>query len=478
MANEYCNLLEAEGPPIDLMLLRDELDLATEHAEPLTFHVPLRLGATREACKEAWGTQGSLWATRPELVGGKLEWRFDTANAPVSRWVEQLSRQRPGLTLRIFFSCMLEGVGGVLVLEGGSVLSEEVTRSEFGPFFAARGRPGFFVPYWEDEDGNELTEREMAGDEPSLEEFGALHDAEQGAADAELSLALLFHGSREEAARHFYPAGEHAGPTLAEAGEFRSIAHRQHREAELRRSEGFDPFREALAAMQVAVAGDLSRADQLLTEYYSDPDELATSEGLPLGSLAPLVHALDNVTAYAHAHKLLDAAEPVLCQRLAGAGLDLSACRRPAPEAPVAQLNAPVREATLVALYYELYRNCFRNLHGRAERIDVEQLAPEQLASRMHRPLSQALAATTADSGAAALHLQRWLGATGFNGLQQAYARVHGLPMREGGNKAQMSLSIHFVTWVYEEVLIATVDGRTPADAVREYFKKAVNVSF
>lgn len=40
--------------------------------------------------------------------------------------------------------------------EGGVLTVSERITSGFGPFFAERGRPGFFVPYWENDEGQDL----------------------------------------------------------------------------------------------------------------------------------------------------------------------------------------------------------------------------------------------------------------------------------------------------------------------------------
>jgi hypothetical protein len=99
-----------------------------------------------------WGTKGIKDVRRKMRDEQHSEYVIDTAWGPPWRWLEQVAPRFTMLRLELFFGSIEGAFGGYVLAEGGRVVTFDQVGGGFADFFAERGRPGFFIPYWENEE--------------------------------------------------------------------------------------------------------------------------------------------------------------------------------------------------------------------------------------------------------------------------------------------------------------------------------------
>jgi hypothetical protein len=152
MSNTCDNTLVLTGPRVD----RDRFLAEVAAAQPwelLAVHVPLN-GRTPG---DAWGTDGVKYSVEvPRHDDAATEVVFSTAWSPPYKWCEDASARFPTLTFELFCGSMESGFGGYILAHDGDLSRCERITSGFAKFFAERGRPGVFVPYWESADESDI----------------------------------------------------------------------------------------------------------------------------------------------------------------------------------------------------------------------------------------------------------------------------------------------------------------------------------
>ena len=159
MSNTCDNTLLLTGPRVD----RDRFLAEVAAAQPwglLAVHVPLN----GRPPGDAWGTDGVKYTVdvaRHDDAGTEVV--FSTAWSPPYKWCEGVSAHFPALTFELFCGSVESGFGGYIRAHNGDLSRCERITSGFARFFADRGRPGFFVPYWETADEADIAASDSGG---------------------------------------------------------------------------------------------------------------------------------------------------------------------------------------------------------------------------------------------------------------------------------------------------------------------------
>jgi hypothetical protein len=166
MSNTCFNTLLLSGPNTDRERFSAEVGANEPSYDFFAVHVPVLEG---DHPTDYWGTKGIKDVWRDVHDAERTEYYIRTAWGPPWRWFEQLAPLFPGLRLELFFGSIEGAFGGYMLAEGGRVVTFDHVEGRFTDFFAERGRPGFFIPYWEND--------ELLAEEAAEEAMGEILEA-------------------------------------------------------------------------------------------------------------------------------------------------------------------------------------------------------------------------------------------------------------------------------------------------------------